>query len=183
MTTAMKRMFVGAAGCAWLAVAAYGVRSAVVGDGDDDWEVPYLLFTIALMSGSAISAGIARWITLQSQHPWRRRAGLLVSAVGVLATFVAWALPLWMALLGVGFALLAFASTGDQRRPLALLGGAHLLGIVALIASIEAEVGPRDEYGDYPAAAGIALVVTAAAMIGGLVLCRRQLVVPQLDVR
>jgi hypothetical protein len=40
---------------------------------------------------------------------------------------------------------------------------------VALVAGIAAEVGSRDEYGDFPAAAGIALIVTAAVTVLALV--------------
>jgi hypothetical protein len=42
-----------------------------------------------------------------------------------------------------------------------------------LIAAIEAEVGTRDEYGDHPAAGGIALMVMAAIMIIALVALAR----------
>ena len=98
-----------------------------------------------------------------------RTAGLIVSGVGVAATIVAWALPLWMTLLGVGLAMVASASAPRERRTVALLAAGQLIGMAALVAGIVAEVGQPDEYGDYPAAGGIALIVTAVVTIGALI--------------
>lgn len=82
-----------------------------------------------------------------------------------LAVVAAWALPAWMTLLGVGFAVVAAASDPSRRRALALLAAGQLAGIAVLIAAIKAEVGQPDDYGDYPAAGGIAVIVVAAVTI------------------
>jgi len=55
------------------------------------------------------------------------------------------------------------------RRGIACLSAAQLVGTPVLIVAIENEVGTPDSYGDYPAAGSIALVVTAAITILGLV--------------
>jgi len=50
-----------------------------------------------------------------------------------------------------------------------VLAGAQLLAIAVFIAGIEAEVGREDEWVDYPAAGGIALLVVAALTIAGII--------------
>jgi hypothetical protein len=97
-----------------------------------------------------------------------RSIGLAVCALGVLSTVVAWALPLWMTLFAVGFALIALAGAQPWRRPVAFLALTPLLGMTAVFVGIAAELGPRDEYGDHPAAFGIGLVVTATATLVSL---------------
>ncbi len=53
-------------------------------------------------------------MTRECARPRLRIAGVAVSALGAVASFVgAWALPLWMTILGAGFALLA---VGGQSR-------------------------------------------------------------------
>ena len=61
-------------------------------------------------------------------------------------------------------------SIRDGRWPgAAVLAGAQLLAIAVFIAGIEAEVGREDEWVDYPAAGGIALLVVAALTIAGII--------------
>jgi hypothetical protein len=70
-----------------------------------------------------------------------------------------------------------------------MLAAGQLAGLASLAAGIAAEVGERDSYGDYPAAGGIALIVTAAVTILAIVDVSRQtepqatLDRPQLDER
>jgi len=155
------------AGFAWLVVAAAGVRSAIVVD-DGDWTVTYTIFSLALLAGAVLSIALAARATRGCNRPWLRMVGLGVSALGGLACVVAWALPLWMTLLGVGFAIVAVASAPGPRRPLTLLAAGQLVGIVVMFAGIAAEVGRRDEWGDYPAAGGIAVVTVAVMTIVAL---------------
>ncbi|MEO8694259.1 MAG: hypothetical protein ABI658_12125 [Acidimicrobiales bacterium] len=168
MTMGTRRMLASFAGLAWLAVAWYGYRSTTVEDGDG-WEGPYLVLTIGLIIGAVLSVMAAAWLTQQSGRPRLRTAGLIVSGLGVVATLVAWALPLWMTVLGIGLAMVAIASAPRQRNVVALLAAGQLIGLVALFVGIAVEVGEPDSYGDYPAAAGIALIVTAALTIVALV--------------
>jgi len=153
------------AGFAWLVVAGYGVRSATV-DDDGDWGLTYLVFTLALLVGVALSVTVATLATRQSDRPRLRMVGLVVGSLGGVASLVAaWALPLWMTVLGVGFAMVAVASGPRQRRPLTLLAAGQLVGIAVLFAGIAAEVGRRDYWGDYPVAGGVAVAVVAATTI------------------
>ena len=153
------------AGLAWLVVAGYGYLST----RGEDRDGPYMALAIPLIVGAVLTVMAAAWVTQQGGRRRLRTAGLIVSAVGVVATLVAWALPLWMTVLGVGFAIVAFASAPRERRVVALLAAGQLIGMVALFAGIAAEVGEPDSYGDYPAAAGIALIVTAALTIVAMV--------------
>lgn len=164
MVTSAIRTLTLVAGFAWLVVAGYGVRSATV-DDDGDWELTYLVFSLALLVGVALSVTVATLATRQSDRPRLRMVGLVVSSLGGVASLVAWALPLWMTVLGVGFAMVAVASGPRQRRPLTLLAAGQLVGIAVLFAGIAAEVGRRDYWGDYPAAGGIAVGVVAAITI------------------
>lgn len=169
MTRTTTQRLAVAGGLAWLAVAGYGIRELSV-DGDDGWEVAYALFSVALFLGAVLSLAAAALVTTGSRRPRLRIAGLVAGGLGcALAIVGAWALPVWMTLLGVGFAMVAVASDPAQRRALAILAGGQIAGIAVLIASIEAEVGQPDEYGDYPAAGGIALLFVAAVTIVALV--------------
>ena len=165
MTLGTKRMLAVIAGVAWLVVAAYGVLATRGEDSDG----PYILLAVGLIVGATLAVMAVAWLTQQGGRRRLRTAGLIVSAVGVAATLVAWALPLWMTVLGVGFAMVAAASAPRERRVVGLLAAGQLVGMVALFAGIAAEVGEPDSYGDYPAAAGIALIVTAAVTIVAMV--------------
>jgi ABC-type transport system involved in cytochrome bd biosynthesis fused ATPase/permease subunit len=167
MATKPMRELVVVAGLAWLVVAAYGVRSAAVADGGD-WQLAYVVFMSALLVGAALSVWVAARVSRESGRPRLRTAGLAVSGVGAVACLVAWALPLWMTLLGVGFAIVAAASGPGERRAAVLLAAAQLVGVAVMFAGIATEVGRRDEWGDYPAAGGIALAVVAGITIVAL---------------
>ena len=168
MPTGSIRAFSSLACLAWLVVGGYGLREIVVKDTGDGWEVPYLIFTIALFLGALLTLAAVSQV---SQHDGRspmRVIGLVVGVVGLLSTLVVWALPLWMTLLAAGYALFAISGLRPWRRSVALLAVAQVLGMAAMFVGIAAEVGRRDEYGDYPAAFGIGIVVTAAATVVSL---------------
>lgn len=164
MTARAMRALTLFAGFAWLAIASYGIGSAMI-DVGDDWELTYMLFSLALLVGAALVVTVVARLTRESSRPGLRMVGLIVCSLGVVSSIVAWALPLWMTLLGLGFAMLAIASGPRERRAVALLAAGQLVGLVVMFAGIAAEVGRQDEWGDYPAAGGIAVVVTAALTV------------------
>lgn len=160
MTTRGTRTLTLVGTVAWLVVAGYGVRSAVVED-DRGWELTNTVFSVALLVGVAASVRIATLATRQCGRPRLRMVGLVISGLGGVAALVAWALPLWMTILGVGLAVLTVASGSHQRRAVAVMAAGQLVGLAVMFVGITAEVGRRDEWGDYPAAGGIAVVVVA----------------------
>jgi hypothetical protein len=156
------------AGAAWLIVAGSGVIDGFV-DYGDGWALPYTVFALALALGAALSLAVGAQATQESARPRLRMVALAVCALGAVLSFIgAWALPLWMAILGVGFAMLAAAAHPAQRRPLGLLAAGQLAGIAVLIVGIEAQLGRVDEYGDYPLAGGVAVFVVAVTAIAAL---------------
>ena len=160
--------------CAWLGVAGYGISTAIAESGDD-WEVGYTLFTAALLLGAVSTLLIVAAVSRQGHRPRLRMAGLVISGLGcVVAALAAWALPVWMTLLGAGFALAGVAAGSVRGRLPAVLAAGQLVAIAVLVAGLEAEVGRPDEWGDYPAADGIALVVVAAVTVAAIVTLARK---------
>ncbi len=80
----------------------------------------------------------------------------------------AWALPLWMTLIAVSLVLFAVAAPPDMRPRLGIVAAAQIAGMAVMYVAVIAEVGRQDSYGDYPAAFGVGLVVTAVLSALGL---------------
>jgi hypothetical protein len=168
MPTDAVRTLSSLASLAWIVVGGYGLWGILVEDTGDNWQTPYLVFASALLIGAALTVA-AVWIVSRRDEPSTMRViGLGVCVVGLLSTLVAWALPLWMTLLAIGFAVVAVSGQRPWQRPVALLAGAQLLGMAAMIVGIAVEVGRRDEYGDHPVAGSIGLVLTAGAAVVSL---------------
>ena len=168
MTTKATRTLTLLAGLAWLVIAGGGLMEAVRG-GEENWELHYAAFSMALLLAAVASVGVAAQATSDGGgRRGLRIGGLAVCGLGCLACVVAWALPLWMGLLGLGFLILAFSSSPRRRRAVALLAVGQLGAIAVLVAGIAAEIGRADEYGDYPAAGGLALVFLASVTLVGL---------------
>jgi hypothetical protein len=168
MPTDTVRTLTSLASLAWIVVGGYGLWGILVEESGDNWQTPYLIFASALFLGAALTVA-AVWIVSRREERSRTRViGLGVCVVGVLSTLVAWALPLWMTLLAVGYAVVGVSGLRPWRRSVAFLAGAQLLGMASMFVGIAAEVGRRDEYGDHPVAFGIGIVVTAAATVVSL---------------
>jgi len=90
-------------------------------------------------------------------------AGLIILGIGVAATLIlAWAIPFWMTVQGVGLLFVALAILPLRvapRLPTIAYGSGMLLGSIAFAIARALEAGSPDEWGDYP----------VAYMIGGLV--------------
>lgn len=162
------RPLIAVAGAAWLLVAASGVWSAAV-EGEE-WVAPYTAFMLSLIVAAIVSVSVVARSTRGARHPWLRIVGLVVAGLGCLMSVVAWAMLVWMFLLGSGFALIALSTRPPMRRAVACLSVAQLVGIPAFIAVTEIEVGTADSYGDFPAADAIALVITVGVTVLGLTL-------------
>lgn len=163
------------AGAAWSMVALSGVWEVFE---DRSWFGTYMFFMLSLIVAAIVSVSVVARLTHGARRPWLRRVGLVVAGLGCFVSIVAWALPLWMVLLGSGYALIALSARPPMRRAIACLSVAQLAGTPALIVATEIGVGTPDSYGDYPAAAAIALVITAAITILGLALLSMPLDAP-----
>jgi len=157
----------------WLVVGGYGVVEAIAEDSGDGWEIGYGIFAISLMLASILTVVAVAAVTRRSERTVLRSIGLVVCGVGVASTLVAWALPLWMTLFAIGFAIVAASVSEGMRRPVAALAAAQIVGMAALFAGMAAEIGPVDEYGDHPVAFAIGIVVTAIGTLVSLYLVDR----------
>ena len=156
MTSRTIRKGAGTALALWLVVAGYAVREMIVAEGDD-WQLAYAVFAAALPIGAALTVALLGSVTSPAGRSAVRIAGLAVSVLGcAFGALVAWALPIWMTLLAVGFALLAAAATGPTRRSITLLAAASGCGVATQFTLLA--VGVRDG-----AAADVALLVAATA--------------------
>lgn len=168
MTAKNMKVLAVVAGAAWLIVAGYGAWTSFVDEGDS-WKGTYTVFSLALVVAAATTLGLAAQATRGSTRSVLRRVGLGVGGLGVLSAIVAWAVLLWMTVLGLAFVIVAIASGPQVRRTVSMLAAGQLAGIAVLFALLTAEVGRLDDYGDHPAAGGIAIVMTAAVTIAALV--------------
>ena len=162
------RIITAIASLGWLVVGGYAIWQIATSSSSDNWEVPYLLFAVGLMIGATLTVAALFAARRGLERSVVRTVGFGVCLLGVVSTIVAWALPLWMGTLGIGFALVAVGSSGAVRRAASMLAGAQALGIVTLIALLQVEIGEQNEYGDYPAVFGIALLVTVAGTLVAL---------------
>ena len=181
MPTSTLRSLTALAALAWIVVGGYGMWEVLAEDSGDNWETPYAIFGIALLLGTLLSVAAVWLVGRHEDRSAMRTAGFVVLALAVLSTFAAWALPLWMTLSALGYALVALAGAAPWRRAVGLLGLAPLLGMAAMFIGIAAEVGSQDEYGDHPAVFGIGTIVTAAVTVAALVQLRRTPLVQPAD--
>jgi hypothetical protein len=99
--------------------------------------------------------------------------GVAVAGLGVVASLIAWAIPLWMGLQAIGYLTIGIAvlrrGTAPRSSTLAFSSG-FVIGVAAFFAADYAEVGPVDSYGDYPVGwmigTAIGCTILAAALIG-----------------
>jgi hypothetical protein len=169
--TSMRRLVV-LGGLAWLVVAGYGLVTAAV--DLEQWEVPYAVYNVALLTGVVLVLVAATRASQASPRPRLRLAGLVVCGIaGAASLAVAWAVAVWMTVLCAGLLIVTLASGPGERRAMVLLAGAQAAGLVVLFAGLLAEVGRRDEWGDHPVPGAVAIVVTAVVVILGLVELRR----------
>ena len=150
MSKSTVRPLTSVAAFSWLVVGGSGLWQVIAEDSSDNWEIAYSIFAIALLLGSLLTV-VAVWrASRPADRSLVRSIGLAVCALGALSTVV------------------ALSGSQSWRRPVAFLAVAQLLGMMTLFIGLTAELGQRDEYGDYPAAFGVGLVVTAAATLMSL---------------
>lgn len=167
------RLILSVAMLGWVGVGAYGVWEIVKEDPDENWHTPYTLLMISLVLAVAFTTA-ATW---GCSHATRRRgirnAGLGLGVMAMASSLAAWAVPLWATLLAASCAVFAVVAPRDRRGGVTVLAAAQIVGMAVMLAAIQAEVGRRDSYGDYPAAFGIGKATIAAGSLLGLVTLAR----------
>ena len=155
----------------WLAAAAVYLVESTTEVFDDGSNLDYLLFSIAILAAGVL--GLLATMGVSKKHGElgiKGRVGLVLIGLGVVASIIAWAIPLWMGLQGIGY--LVFGSTVLSRGiapnwATLLVSSGFLIGVVTWAVLTFAEAGARDQYGDYPLAWEIgALVAIGLVSLG-----------------
>ncbi len=143
-------------------------------NGGGDWRFFYSTGAAALLAGSVLT-GLAL-LGLRRRHGGLGTpavVGLVLFALGVVATLGAWFIPGWMGLQGAGLLLIGVAVYRDGIAPRSatiLLAVGHLAGLATFVVARLAEVGWRDSWGDYPVAAilgvGVGSLLVALGLFG-----------------
>lgn len=175
---AVPTKFTKTAGTAALAASILWVLAAVslwLGVNISDWNGTFIIFVAFVVGAGAMT--LMTTAGLRERHGglgWLGVSGLVIASLGVASTFIiAWAMPLWMTVQGVGYLMVALAMFPigvAPRVPSLAYGSGMLLGSVAWGIARALEVGRVDEWGDYPTAfvigGGVGFVVTAAGLLG-----------------
>jgi hypothetical protein len=154
----------------WLATAGLYVFGRDSGDGE---VAAYMIFSVGIL--------IAGVLLLLAMFGMGRRlgglgvlgmSGLAFTALGVAFSLLAWAIPIWMGLQGIGLLLFGIAALRSDLAPrwsTVLASAGFIFGVIAFFALTELEVGAPDSYGDYPAARGVSLVAGTVIVSLGLI--------------
>ena len=153
----------------WLGVAA---STVAWWDPADSWRLSYGIYSLLLGSAAALTAATAISAAWRGSTASMETAGVALTAFAVCTTVVAWALPIWMFSIAIGYGVFAIEAP-KQRRGLGLLALAELAGLAVLLAGNAADVGPSDEWGDHPVAGSAAITTTALMTTGALILLAR----------
>ena len=170
-TTRRAGTFAFIAAGAWLAAAGAFALETIFAD---QWQVYYGVFSALILVG-----GVFTFLTMVGLG--KRLGGLgavgivalAIAGLGVTASLVAWAIPLWMGLQGIGYLIFASAvrsrDTAPRPSTLAVATG-FIIGVAVFIFANLAKVGWTDSYGDYPLAWAIGtatgLLILGSGLIG-----------------
>lgn len=141
-------------------------------EGSNNWMLFYTLGTFALLAAAVMMVvlvmGLRQRTGISGIVPM---AALALTALGAVATLIAWFIPGWTILLGAGALLMAWATlrTGiPPTVPTVLYGTGFLFGAATFLILRGLEIGTLDEWGDYPAAWDAGLAVACAITAIGL---------------
>ena len=170
-TTRRAGTFAFIAAGAWLAAAgAYALETIFA----DQWQVYYGVFSALILVGGVF--------TLLTMVGLGKRLGglgsvgivaLAIAGLGAAASLVAWAIPLWMGLQGIGYLIFATAvrsrDTAPRPSTLAVAMG-FVIGVGVFMVANLAKIGWTDSYGDYPLAwvigAATGFLILGSGLIG-----------------
>jgi hypothetical protein len=139
----------------------------------DQWQAYYGVFSALILVGGVF--------TLLAMMGVGKRLGglgavgaiaLTIAGLGVAASLVAWAVPLWMGLQGIGYLVFASAvrsrDTAPRPSTLAVASG-FVIGVAVFVVANFAKIGWTDSYGDYPLAWAIGAATGLLILGGGLI--------------
>ena len=156
---------------AWLAAASAFALETIFAD---QWQVYYGVFSALILVGGVFT--FLAMVGLGKRLGGLGAVGIVALAttgLGVAASLVAWAIPLWMGLQGIGYLIFASAvrsrDTAPRPSTLAVASG-FIIGVAVFIVANLAKIGWTDSYGDYPLAwaigAATGLFVLGSGLIG-----------------
>jgi hypothetical protein len=139
-----------------------------------NWQVFYAVFSAAILAGGVLT--VLSMIGMSKRSGglgFFAMAGLAIVVLGVAASVLAWAVPFWMGVQGVGlvvFGGVALRNGTAPKLPTMLTASGFIIGVITFVVLNVAQVGPTDSYGDYPLAWGIGgavgMVLVSAGLIG-----------------
>ena len=170
-TNTAGSLALGASGLWLITLAIFWYGEDVFNDGN---TTVYLVWTVSILAAGVLT--FVATLGLRQRHSTAGTlgtVGVVILGIGVLVGIVAWAIPGWMLLQGVGMLLvvLAIRSEGLVPRPASLAyGSGMLIGVATHVVLTLMKVGTPDRYGDFPVAwrSGITvgLIIVAAGLAG-----------------
>ena len=175
----MSTPFSNAAGTLTLVAAGLWLIALIIfvlglGFSEDFDTTVYLIW-----SAATLAAGVVTLIATLSLRQRRGNlgglgtTGVVVLGVGVVASVLTWATPLWMTIQGVGMLLVALSMRKTSIAPrtaLVAYSSGMLIGVITFFVLTAMKVGTPDSYGDYPLAwaygLALGLTITAAGLYG-----------------
>ena len=140
----------------------------------DNWDnSDYYLFSAAVLAAGVL--GLLAMIGVSKRLGGLGIAGMVglaITGIGVFVSLVAWALPLWMGIQGIGMLVFGIAVLNRGIAPkwsTLFVSSGFILGAITWIVGTAAELGEPDEYGDYQTAWTATVVVGAVILAAGLI--------------
>jgi hypothetical protein len=139
-----------------------------------NWQVFYAVFSAAILAAGVLTVLSMIGVSKRSGGlGFFAIAGLVIVVLGVAASVLAWAVPLWMGVQGVGLVVFGGAALSNgtaPKLPTMATASGFIIGVITFVVLNVAQVGPTDSYGDYPLAWGIGgavgMVLVASGFIG-----------------
>ena len=140
----------------------------------DEWRPAYMVFSACILVAGVL--GLLAMIGVNKRLGGLGTVGmigLVIAALGVFTSIVAWAIFLWMTLQAVGYLVFGYAVLRRDiapRVPTLFVSSGFIVGSIAFVVANVLKVGWRDSYGDYPLAWAIGsvtgIVILAVGLIG-----------------
>jgi hypothetical protein len=163
-----------AAGLWLIAAVTYFLMILRDDDQGNGWQVYYAIFSAALLAAGVLTVLTMIGVSRRSGGLGiAGMIGLVIAGLGVASSILAWAIPMWMGLLGIGLLVFGGAALNNgtaPKRSTLLASSGFIIGVITFTILNLAKVGPVDSYGDRPVAWGIGgatgMIIVALGLIG-----------------